>query len=51
MDSVHVLISTDDGETDICGIYKQWADAYEFAKVLDKQEEYDSVSIEEWNVQ
>lgn len=51
MDNVHVVIGTGGGETEICGIYKQWADAYESAKVLEKQEEYDSVSIEEWSIE
>ena len=50
MDKVHVVISSEDGETEICGIYKQWSTAYEVAKTLEDQEKYDSVEIEEWNV-
>lgn len=51
MDKVHLVLSTEGGETEICGIYKQWSDAYEAAKILEEHEEYDSVEIEEWAVQ
>lgn len=51
MDKVYVVIATDGGETEICGIYKLWSDAYESSKNLEKQEEYDSVAIDEWSIQ
>lgn len=51
MDKVHLVLSTEGGETEICGIYKQWSDAYEAAKSLEEHEENDSVEIEEWSVQ
>lgn len=50
MDKVHVVISSDGGETEICGIYKQWSSAYEEAKHLEGQQQYDTVIIEEWQV-
>lgn len=50
MDKVYLVLSTEGGETEICGIYKQWSNSYEDAKILEEHEEYDSVEIEEWAV-
>ncbi|EPH63208.1 hypothetical protein [Enterococcus mundtii] len=51
MNKVHVVIRSEGGETEIAGIYKHWNAAYEAAKNLEGQEEYDSVVIAVWIVQ